>query len=247
MSYRMPDEASLLTKTQRKRIRNGFTDLSGSKKRRDKQRIRIRIAAGVEDFHLLVDYPDEQLQMAFEEYDDDQLADSLADCQLVIERVREVRGINSGTVRKRVRDRVSEANEGVSVEPSLRQLADSPLAVEDLAPDDRGGQSLWSQRANRLFKLAACLLFPVVPFWLADLTLDTTLLTDFAPWWVAFAAFAFTANGLGLAVKFTQFMKYDAVPALTLFLKSPRSAVLSFFNRGLTAIKRAVKRSWERL
>lgn len=243
----MPDKASLLTKTQRERIRNEFADLDGNKKRRDQQRIRARIAAGLDDFHLLVGYPDEQLRLAFEEYDDDQLTESLADCRIFVERVRDIRGIDRSDLSERTSERASAAKEDHPTEPSLQQLGDGPLADGDAGPAEHDGRSLWSRRADRLFKFAVCALLPVIPIWLATLALDATLFSDFAPWWVAFGTLAVVANGAGLAIKLTQLVKHDAVPGLASFLEDPRSAVVSLLSRGLMAPKRALKRSWEKL
>src|SRR5699024_4629868 len=52
------NSASLLTKTQRNRIRNDFADLDEAKKHRDQQRIRERVRSGLLDFELLSEYPD---------------------------------------------------------------------------------------------------------------------------------------------------------------------------------------------
>ena len=60
--------ASLLTKTQRRRIREDFAGLEEAKVRRDQQRIRERLESGILDFELLADYPDRQFELAFDEW-----------------------------------------------------------------------------------------------------------------------------------------------------------------------------------
>jgi len=64
------DTASLLTKTQRRRIANGFDDLDDDARSRDERRIRERFAAGLHDLSRLRDYPDEQLALAVEDFDE---------------------------------------------------------------------------------------------------------------------------------------------------------------------------------
>lgn len=81
--------ASLLTKTQRQRIRDNFGDLDKEKKHRDQQRIRKRVRSGLLDFHLLSDYPDRQFALMFDDVPDDELRAALADTTIVVERLRE--------------------------------------------------------------------------------------------------------------------------------------------------------------
>lgn len=81
--------ASFLTKKQRSRIRDGFADLDEGKRRRDRKRIRDRVRAGVFDFRRLAAYPDRQLELAFDDVPDDDLAAALGDATLFVERVRE--------------------------------------------------------------------------------------------------------------------------------------------------------------
>lgn len=81
--------ASLLTKTQRSRIRDDFGDLDETKKHRDQQRIRERVRSGLLDFQFLADYPDRQFALMLDEVPDDELRAALADTTIVIERLRE--------------------------------------------------------------------------------------------------------------------------------------------------------------
>src|SRR5699024_1176411 len=69
--YMASKSASLLTKTQRRRLRSDFEELDEDAKRRDQQLIRERVQAGIHDFRLLTDYPDRQLELAFEDDSDE--------------------------------------------------------------------------------------------------------------------------------------------------------------------------------
>ncbi|MFB6242755.1 MAG: hypothetical protein ABEH80_01535, partial [Halobaculum sp.] len=104
--------ASLLTKTQRQRVREGFEELAEAKRRRDQQRVRDRLQSGVADFRLLDDYPDEQLEIAFDDADEAELVEALAATYLTVERVREIEGIERERVIRAARDRAETAVTG---------------------------------------------------------------------------------------------------------------------------------------
>lgn len=151
--------ASLLTKTQRDRIRAEFESVEGAKRRRDRQRIRQRIAAGIDDFQHLVAFPDDQLETAFNDYDDDELERALADLWIVTERVREGHGVDREDVMERARtrlDAVDRSERTLSVvEPQTR--AEIRAAVEaDHEPDT------WKRRSDAALKLGTVLALPGV-------------------------------------------------------------------------------------
>ncbi|MFC7078253.1 hypothetical protein [Haloarcula halophila] len=107
----MSDEpASLLTKNQRERVADGFESVQGAKRRRDRQRVRRRVAAGVEDFGYLLDYPDDQLAAAFDDRDDEAVERALAEMRIVSERIRLVHGLDQEDVVAQARERLRETD-----------------------------------------------------------------------------------------------------------------------------------------
>jgi hypothetical protein len=98
--------ASILTKTQRRRLANDFEEVDGTKRRRDRQKIRDRVAAGLTDFEYLVDYPDEQLELALDDLDDEEIAAILADTHVLAERIRLLRDIDEDVIRCRAEHRI---------------------------------------------------------------------------------------------------------------------------------------------
>ncbi|RRJ27634.1 hypothetical protein [Halocatena pleomorpha] len=90
--------ASLLTKTQRQRIRNEFGDLDEEKTHRDQQRIRKRVRSGLFDFQFLADYPDRQFALLLDDVSKAELRAALADTTIVVERLREQSDIDRADV-----------------------------------------------------------------------------------------------------------------------------------------------------
>ena len=90
-------------------MENRCQSVDGAKRRRDRQRIRRRVAAGVDDFAHLVEYPDDQLEAAFNSYDDEHLVRALADMRVVSERVRLLHGIERDAVLRRAQARTQTA------------------------------------------------------------------------------------------------------------------------------------------
>jgi hypothetical protein len=80
--------ASLLTKTQRQRLRNEFESVDTDAKQRDQRLIRQRIRAGLLDFRLLATYPDNQYDLAFNDASEKEFRTALADTYLTVERLR---------------------------------------------------------------------------------------------------------------------------------------------------------------
>lgn len=68
--------------------------------------------AGLLDRHLIAELPDRQLALAVESVSDEDLEVALADATPVAERVRERRGFDRATVRRRARERATELADG---------------------------------------------------------------------------------------------------------------------------------------
>lgn len=120
--------ASLLTKTQRRRVREGFADVDDAKRRRDQQRIRDRVQSGLADFRLLDDYPDDQLAGALEDADEADLVESLAAAHLTLERARTLQGVDRERVVRTARERALAAGRGDHPEErsAVESVADAP-------------------------------------------------------------------------------------------------------------------------
>ncbi|KZN22473.1 hypothetical protein A4G99_19900 [Haladaptatus sp. R4] len=173
--------ASLLTKTQRRRIRNQFADLDEEKRRRDQRRVRERIESGVLDFQLLADYPDEQLSMAVDSTDDEELQDALADAYLTVERLRELRGIDREELISTARtcsEEVTADGTHTDVE-SLHRLdlrTETETERETAAEvSDRLQMDRWVKRANAAMGIGGVAIGISTLFWLSDQLLGTKL------------------------------------------------------------------------
>lgn len=246
-----PDAASLLTKTQRRRIRDRFAELDEAKTRRDQQRIRDRIAAGANDLGLLVDYPDDQLEQAFGDYDDEELLDVLADGRLVLERIRESRGLDRERVveraRERARDEAADAPDALTLARLDFETASEQRRrlVADLR--EQLGPSPWGRRANRLLRFAAALFLPVFLMWFLDQTAGTTLLDAYTPVWGSLTVVGLPVVAAALAIKLAQAVKYDLVPTLRAFATDPGAVGHALFERVVANPGRSLRRSWDDL
>ncbi|UPW02247.1 hypothetical protein M0R88_09180 [Halorussus gelatinilyticus] len=171
--------ASLLTKTQRRRLGNDFEDLSESKKRRDQQRIRDRLRAGTFDFRLLADLPDRQLELAFDDASDEELRAALSDAYLTIERVRELRAYDRDELIATARSRRDEyAADG----DDLRSLDELELRTEtevrdaaETETEQRLTESRWTKYANAVMALGAVGFAFSAVLWSLDQLFGTSL------------------------------------------------------------------------
>ena len=245
------DAAALLTKTQRRRIREDFAELDESKTRRDQQRIRERIETGVRDFSILVNYPDEQLQMAVENCSDEELADALAGGHLVLERIREGRQIGRDDVIKRLRDRArSEAGTTRDV-ATLNRLEFETMVeqrhrlVSELQA--RLGPSKWGRRANRLLRFAGCVFLPVFVFWILDKTTGLTLLRDYPVVWVPLVWLGVPLIASAIAIKLLQTLKYDILPVCRQLSIDPVGVLSRIYNQLTINLGSTLRRLWDEL
>ena len=234
-AFRHPREmsdkpASLLTKSQRERVAEGFRSLDGAKRRRDRQRVRERVAAGVDDFGHLVEYPDDQLETAFDDHDDDEVERALADVRLVNGRIRLLRGIGRDAVVTRVRDRLRtvEADERTlsAVDLRTREEVTREVRAELEAEYEPDG---WKRRSDLALKLGTLLALPEVllvpvPFGTVPPAVDGA---------VVFVALVFGGPALAfvLAVVAARTIKHDLVPALRSIADDPVGAVRRAWNR----------------
>ena len=245
------DSAALLTKTQRQRIRNQFVDLDGEKTRRDQQRIRQRIAAGTEDFSLLVNYPDDQFLMAFDDYSDEEVLDALADSNLVLERIRETRDIDREHVVERARERALDDVEATADVKTLERLDFETASerrrrlIEEL--QDQLGPSVWGRRANRLLRFAGCVLLPIFLMWFFDKTIGTTLLGEYPEVWGPLVWIGVPPVAGALAIKLAQMTKYGIIPTVQMLGSEPELVLSTLYERFVRNPGRTLRRSWDNL
>jgi hypothetical protein len=221
--------AALLTKTQRNRVENGFESVDGAKRRRDQQRIRRRIAAGVDDFTHLVAYPDDQLEAAFDSHDDGHLVRALADMRVVSERVRLSHGIERDAVLRRAQTRTRTVECGdrtvsdleFRTEAEIRSGVRAELEAE-YAPDD------WQRRSELALKLGSLLALPGVslipiPYGAVPLAIDGALV---------FVALFFGGPLLafGLGILLLRSVRDDLIPGLRAFGADPIGTMRRLWN-----------------
>jgi len=224
------DPASLLTKTQRDRIRNEFQSVDGAKRRRDRQRIRRRVAAGIDDFGYLSEYPDDQLEGAFESYDDDHLVRALGDMRVVTERLRLLHDVEREEVIEQARSRAQAADcsdHTVSelefqTKDEIRNAVAADLEAE-YEPD------VWKRRSELALKAGTILSFPGVsviplPYGAVPLAIDGALV---------FVALVFGGPLLsfGLGILLLRGIRDDIVPWMRTFSSNPVGTVRRMWNR----------------
>ncbi|MFC7140472.1 hypothetical protein ACFQMA_11605 [Halosimplex aquaticum] len=245
--------ASLLTKKQRDRIREGFDEMSEEKIRRDQQRIRDRLRSGLLDFHVLADYPDRQLELAFGDVSEEELGAALADGRLVLERVGELRGVDPDDVTARARrraDRVAEESadcaslDGLDLRTraEIRREAEEALR-EEFEPNR------WDRRADALLKLATGAAAPVLAVAVAEWVTTRALLSGSAATVAALylsLLVLFAALSGVFCIKAAQGLKYNVIPAGRSLRRDPTAVARS----ALALIRRpgqTLQTVWEEL
>ncbi|WP_330631319.1 hypothetical protein [Halocatena halophila] len=236
--------ASLLTKTQRRRIRNEFADLDEEKTFRDQQRIRSRVRSGLSDFSLLVAYPDRQLALLVEDEDPQSLCDALADTTIVVERLRAQCGLERAELLETAHDRVGQADDIPGRdEIDLRTVSEirREIEAEHTAENEPGR---WDRRANGLVKLGTwtfvCMLLVYAVCMLFGFSLRGTPFS--LPYWGLLSIFVFCATGW-LAIVATQALKHTVIPTIVGLCTHPREQIANAIIHPWSAIRS----SWEEL
>lgn len=227
----MSDEpASLLTKNQRELVADGFESVQGAKRRRDRQRVRRRVATGVEDFGYLLSYPDDQLAAAFDDHDDEAVKRALAEMRIMNERIRLVHSLDQEDVVAQARERLGETDVDErtikSIELWTREEVESGVAAELKAEYE---PSAWKRRSELALKVGTVLALPgllliPVPFGAVPRAVDGAF---------AFVALVFGGPALafGLSILLARSVKYDLVPVMRRFADDPAGTVWELWNR----------------
>lgn len=242
--------ASLLTKTQRTRIRDDFADLDEEKKRRDQQRIRERIKSGLLDFQLLVDYPDRQLEMAFDELSDDELRMALASTTIVVERLRELNDIDRERLIQEGRTQTDDYSDPVHAS-TLKQIdlqtTEEIRSQTKAEVEEELEENHWDQRANRLAKLSVAffLPFPLLASYHVlvreiNLEIFDFLAISFGP--------AFILCALGwFGIEAAKVLKYDIIPVCVRFRRDPKAFIKDTFKNLIENPAQKIRRAWDDL
>jgi hypothetical protein len=219
--------ASLLTKTQRRRLANDFEEVDGAKRRRDQRQIRERVATGVQDFEHLVDYPDDQLELAVEALDEPEVTRALAELAVVAERVRDLRDVERSAVVEAARE---VADDSATTAPDRLQFA-APDADDGASVDGRTATP-WLFRAERLFQfgLAALALTVVVAVLVPGAVMgpEGGLAALFGAFTLLCTLFGFVG---GLVVVVLRSVKHDVAPVVVTLADDPVGAVRAAWQR----------------
>lgn len=150
--------ASLLTKTQRQRLRNEFEDVDTDAKQRDQRLIRQRIQAGLLDFRLLATYPDSQYDLAFNDVSEEELRMTLADTYLAVERLRVLQQYDQDQLVQEARSRAETVSTQADDVRSLERLTLRTETEVRQQTEKRLGVSRWVRRARTGIVLGGCVL-----------------------------------------------------------------------------------------
>jgi uncharacterized membrane protein YccC len=244
--------ASLLTKTQRNRIQDDFAELDEQKKHRDQQRIRERVRSGLLDFQLLVDYPDHQLALMFDDVPDDELRAALADITILIERLREQSETEREELVKEVRAHIEGYGEATEDTRTLERI-DLRTAAEiqqqtedDLAEQFESGR--WDRRANGLMKLGVSVFIPIV---LGIVIPSATQISLSHPAWtlifLVLSFILFASAVCWLLITTAQSLKYNILPFLVKLTNDPKTAMRGVFTKLVENPRETVRESWNEL
>lgn len=243
--------ASILTQTQRNRIRDEFEDLTEEETRRDQQRIRERVRSGILDFRLLLEYPDRQFDLAFDNTSDDELRAALADTYIVVERLRERRGIHKDELIEEARAHTEtfadSEDTGTLERIDLRTATDVRRQTEDeLAERFEPGR--WDKRASGLMKLGVSAAIPFALLLLFDVLLVENITQSILslPFW-GFMFLVFMSATGWVSIKTAQSLKYNILPAAVNLIRNPEAMVRDIFRKLIKNPGETMRRSWDEL
>jgi flagellar motor switch protein FliG len=244
--------ASLLTQTQRNRMKDDFDELTEEKKRRDQQRIRERIRSGVFDFHLLADHPDRQFALTFNDTSRDELRAALADTTLVVERLRELHDIDRSELINETRIRAETLSETTTDTETLgRTKLRTPAEIQrrtEAEVEERLGTGLWDKRANRLAKLAASTFVPVALIGMYDAYIgEITRITPFGSLFVLLLVLLSVSLIGWLLIVIAQTLKYDIFPFFMKLSENPEAMAQEAVTKLVRNPQETVQESWKEL
>jgi hypothetical protein len=242
--------ASLLTKTQRNRIRDDFAALTDEKKYRDQQRIRKRVASGVFDFQLLTDYPDQQFESMFADRSDEELRAALADTTLVVERLRELHDIDRAVLIDDARARAETLADGTDTDSLTRTDLHTAAEVRRQTETEITAQlepGHWEKRADRLVKLGAGAFLMIGLIVVFSWSVGDFRSPALAPLLQPLLLLLYGCLLGWVLIHAAQALKHDIIPAVRSLVKNPtevvKETVVKIFKHPIETIKA----SWEEL
>ena len=244
--------ASLLTKTQRNRIRNDFEDLDEAKKHRDQQRIRERVRSGLLDFQLLADYPDQQLALMFDGLSDDELQAALADTTIVVERLRDQSEIDREKLIREVRARAEQSSSPTKDTRTLERInLQTATEIRHQTKDELAeqfGPGRWDKRANGLMKVGVNAFVLYVIGVLADFWVDGAVAQSLLRPLISLVLFVLVWSAVGwVLINTTQSLKYSVLPFLLSLSSDPVAAMESVFTKFVKQPRKTMRKSWQEL
>lgn len=244
--------ASLLTKTQRNRIRDDFENLDEEKRHRDEQRIRNRVKSGLLDFQLLTDYPDQQFAVMLDDISDDELRAALADTTIVIERLREQSDIERADLVEEIRahienDSDSGKDTGTLNQIELRTAAEIRQQTKnELA--EQFGPGRWDKRANGLMKLGVSTFILYVLGNLIDLAIDDVVIQSLLRTLISVVLVLLFVSAVGwILINTAQSLKYSIFPFLVELSDDPKAAMQGTFTKLVKNPRETMRESWDEL
>lgn len=208
--------ASLLTKTQRERLSNGFEGVEGAKRRRDRQRIRERVAAGLDDVEYVLAFSEEELELALQDRDEAEIVKTAAELHFLADRISATRDVDPTTVA----DRVEEITSSDGTEKT------AVIATADKREHDRlSDRSPWQRRGDVAIALGAALLLPALVLGIVRPSLANGPVGG-VPGLLG-AVFLLSGSVIVLA----RSLKHDVTPVLRAFVSDPAKTVRSGWDR----------------
>ncbi|WP_231188870.1 ELKS/Rab6-interacting/CAST family protein [Haladaptatus sp. DYF46] len=244
--------ASLLTKTQRNRIRNDFEDLDEEKRHRDQQRIRDRVKSGLHDFQLLANYPDRQFAVMLEDIPDDEVRAALADTTIVVERLREQSEIEREALVEEVRTHIEGYSDGTEDTKTLKQIDLRTVAEIQQQTEDNIAEQFetgrWDKRANGLMKLGVSVFIPIVLGLVIPSATPISLSHPaFTLIFIVLSFVLFVSAICWVLITTAQSLKYNILPFLVKLTKNPRAAMRGVFTKLVKNPRETVRESWDEL
>ncbi|UPM41703.1 hypothetical protein [Halocatena salina] len=244
--------ASLLTKTQRQRIRNEFGDLNEEKTHRDQQRIRKRVRSGLFDFQLLSDYPDRQFALLLDDVSEEELRAALADTTIVVERLREQSDIDREDVIEEARTHIEEDSDPRGDTRrrdriDLRTVAEIRRQTEDELTN-RFEPGCWDKRASGLMKLGVSAFILMVLSNLLYHASNNNVLRSILHALLGGVVFLLFVSAAGwVLIKTAQLLKYDIVPFITELVVDPEAVKRKTVAKLIKNPREVARASWEEL
>lgn len=244
--------ASLLTKTQRTRIRDDFGDLDEEKTHRDQQRVRERVKSGILDFQLLADYPDRQLALMFDDVPEEELRAALADTTILIERLCEQSEIDRAELIEEGRAHIEKYSDPTDDTRTLEQIdLRTPTEIRRQTEDELAeqfGPGRWDKRANGLMKLGVSSFILIALRNLLYFPINNRSIHIMLNMFISGVMILLFVSAMGwIFINVAQSLKYSILPFLVELSDDPKAAMHGVFTKLVKNPRETMRESWEEL